>query len=67
MMIECKGTNIKLNEVVIEQVLRYNISVPVEYLVITNGHYTSAWRKKEGQLEEIGQLPSMNKSLWEDT
>src|SRR4030095_6603568 len=37
MMIECKGQEIPLNENTLQQVLRYNISVPVEFLLITNG------------------------------
>src|SRR5215470_11072759 len=46
MMVECKGPGIQLNDATLHQVLRYNITVPVPYLVITNGHYTFAWEKK---------------------
>src|SRR5688572_14788705 len=37
MMIECKAREIRLEPKVLDQVLRYNISVPVRYLVVTNG------------------------------
>lgn len=57
MMVECKAPSVPLNQAVLEQVLRYNISVPVEFLVITNGITTRAWRKAEGQLSELAQLP----------
>ncbi len=57
MIVECKGTDIKLNDQTLQQALRYNISVPAEFLVITNGHYSLAWQKKEGQLHSINELP----------
>ncbi len=37
MMVECKAQTVPLTEKVLLQVLRYNIAVPVPYLVITNG------------------------------
>jgi len=57
MIVECKGTDIKLSNDTLQQALRYNISVPVEYLVITNGHYSFAWRKSDGSLVELEELP----------
>src|SRR3982751_5329121 len=33
MLVECKEPNVKLSEDALQQVLRYNISVPVEYIV----------------------------------
>jgi hypothetical protein len=60
MIIECKAPGIKLSVDTLQQALRYNISVPVEYLVVTNGHYTYGWRKSAGQLNGITELP-----LWE--
>jgi hypothetical protein len=60
MMIECKSTTIHLNNAVLRQVLRYNISVPVPYLIITNGKSTYGWQKKGIDLELIQQLPLWN-------
>lgn len=45
MMVECKAADVPLSESVLQQVLRYNISVPVKYLVITNGEATVAWQR----------------------
>ena len=59
MMIECKAPEIKLDEKVLEQVLRYNISVPVEYMVITNGEMTYAWQRSDNKLELVSELPSI--------
>ena len=61
MMVECKSQEIVLDEKVLEQVLRYNISVPVEYLVISNGDQCYAWKKNEGKLELITELPLLTK------
>jgi hypothetical protein len=57
MLVECKAPEVALNEHVLEQVLRYNISVPVEYIVITNGENTVAWKKDEGELKLLEELP----------
>lgn len=56
MMIECKAPEIKLTEEVLQQALRYNISVPVQYVVITNGDETMGWEKND-QLTIIEKLP----------
>ena len=57
MLIECKAGEITLDESVLLQVLRYHISMPANFLVITNGHFTYAWEKTGGELKEIVQLP----------
>lgn len=56
MLVECKEPYVNLNDEVLQQVLRYNISVPVEYIVITNGKATVGWRR-EGQLRLLKQMP----------
>jgi hypothetical protein len=57
MMIECKASAINLTDAALQQVLRYNISVPVSFLVITNGHYTYGWERSERALNLIQQMP----------
>lgn len=56
MLVECKEPKLGLNEDVLQQVLRYNISVPVEYIVITNGNTTVGWRK-EKELKLLEEMP----------
>lgn len=56
MLVECKEPSVKLSEQVLHQVLRYNISVPVQYIVITNGTGTLAW-KKDNELRLIREMP----------
>jgi hypothetical protein len=57
MMVECKGPEVALDENVLHQLLRYNVSVPVEYMIITNGKRTIGWRKEEGRLALLEALP----------
>src|SRR5678810_540069 len=56
MLIECKEPKVQLSDEVLQQVLRYNIGVPAEYIVITNGSTTIGW-KKENQLTLLKELP----------
>jgi hypothetical protein len=57
MMIECKAMEVELSEKVLEQIIRYHVSVPVPYIVITNGTYTYAWEKKKGRFISLDELP----------
>lgn len=57
MLVECKGPGIKLEDPVLQQVLRYNISVPVSFLIITNGHYTQGWERADNGLKELQAMP----------
>lgn len=57
MMVECKAPHIRLTGDVLQQVLRYNITVPVPWLVITNGGQTMAWQKIGAELLPLQDLP----------
>lgn len=61
MIIECKEMNVELNKQVLDQVLRYNITMQVPYLVITNGSYCMAFQCIRNDLKELGEMP--DKSL----
>ncbi len=58
MMIECKAPEISLNEKVLMQVLRYNMVVPVSYLVITNGVTCMAAERKNNGVEWLKSFPA---------
>ena len=58
MLIECKAGTVPLDEKVFQQVLRYHISIPAAYLIITNGHFTYGWEKAGGGLIEMEQMPA---------
>jgi hypothetical protein len=57
MIIECKEMNVGLNKQVLDQVLRYNITLKVPYVVITNGSHCIAFECVNNQLKEQSELP----------
>lgn len=57
MMIECKAMDVMMNDKVVEQVLRYNMSVPVKYLVVTNGNSSYGFERTDGGLIALSELP----------
>jgi hypothetical protein len=59
MIVECKEMNAVLNKTVLDQVLRYNISLNVPYLVITNGMHCMAFSLKDNKVLEIDSLPDL--------
>ena len=59
MIVECKETTVALDRKVLDQVLRYNMSLKLPYLVITNGSYCYAFAVEGSKLEEINNLPTM--------
>jgi hypothetical protein len=60
MMIECKAMEVVLDEPVLQQLLRYNISTPVSFMVITNGTGCMAWKKVDASLQSLSELPWYN-------
>lgn len=57
MMVECKSMDISLKEEVLNQVLRYNIALPVRFLVITNGTSCMVFEKIDKQLAPLDEFP----------
>ena len=57
MLVECKAPNVPLNDAVLQQLLRYHMTMPATYLVITNGNNTYGWQKEEGALRLMHRLP----------
>lgn len=66
LMVECKAPEVPLSEDVLQQVLRYNVTVPVTYIVITNGHGTIGWKKEGGGLQVLQALPEWPARVPED-
>ncbi|MEJ0102505.1 MAG: type I restriction enzyme HsdR N-terminal domain-containing protein [Bacteroidota bacterium] len=58
LLVECKSPGVSMNTVVLEQILRYGISVPADFLVITNGGTTYGWNKSVTGLTAINSLPA---------
>jgi hypothetical protein len=57
MIIECKEMNVALSQKTMEQILRYHITLPAKYLVITNGSYCFGFEKREERFMEIEDFP----------
>ncbi|ULQ54814.1 type I restriction enzyme HsdR N-terminal domain-containing protein [Flavihumibacter fluvii] len=58
MMVECKSMDVTISDAVVHQVLRYNMAIPVRYLVVTNGRSSWFFEKKNGRLEALLELPA---------
>ena len=57
MIIECKEMKVSLSEKTLDQILRYHITLPVKYLIITNGIYCFGFEKTSNQFLEINEFP----------
>ncbi len=55
-IIECKAPEEKLNEKVFEQIARYNLSLRVDYLWVTNGTFNYCCKLKNG-IELLNAVP----------
>lgn len=57
MVIECKEPGISLKDMVWEQVLAYNITLQVTYIIITNGNETLGFEINEQQVKAVESMP----------
>ena len=57
MIIECKEMNVPLSQKTLEQILRYHITLPADYLIVTNGSYCYGFHKIETQFTETNEFP----------
>ncbi|MCC6287049.1 MAG: type I restriction enzyme HsdR N-terminal domain-containing protein [Chitinophagaceae bacterium] len=58
MLVECKAMDVALSTKTIDQVLRYNISIPVNHIIITNGAYCFAFERTNEKFAELRNIPS---------
>ena len=57
MLVECKAMEERLDSRVLWQVLRYNMAIPVKYIVVTNGEQCHAFIRGITDFENIASLP----------
>jgi hypothetical protein len=59
MIVECKSTEIEIDENVFEQIATYNMKFKVPYLVVTNGmhHYACKMNHQELKFEYLLVIP----------
>jgi len=58
MLVECKAHDIPIDRTVVDQVIRYNLSLKVKYILITNGKssYLCGRNPKTGQYEFLDRI-----------
>ena len=59
MIIECKKSNVAISTAVIEQVIRYNMALSINYFVVTNGNQSFAYEVSDNTFKELSDLPAM--------
>jgi type I site-specific restriction endonuclease len=69
MIVECKAPGVKINQKVFEQIARYNLSLKVNYLMVSNGleHYCAHIDFAKGEftfLEDIPEYESLKFENW---
>ena len=63
-IVECKSTNIKIDQGVFDQAIRYNMALGVEYLFISNGIKHFAIRLDPENPIYLDKLPDYNDFLF---
>ncbi len=59
LIIECKEPNIKIDDDVLRQVVRYNSVVEARYIVLTNGIDTYSWQYNGNDYVPIAHFPHL--------
>ncbi len=59
LIVECKSPEVKVSQDTFDQAARYNMSLKVDYLVVTNGleHYCSKINYEKGNYEFLADVP----------
>ncbi|HRN57038.1 MAG TPA: type I restriction enzyme HsdR N-terminal domain-containing protein [Agriterribacter sp.] len=60
LMVECKAMEVPISTAAAEQIIRYNISLPVRYMIITNGSYCYAFERNENDFRPLREIPGWN-------
>ncbi|MEO8146722.1 MAG: type I restriction enzyme HsdR N-terminal domain-containing protein [Bacteroidia bacterium] len=61
LLVECKAPAILLSEETLHQALRYNLTLNVNYLVVTNGFEHYCCKQSDKEFVFIDDLPEWNK------
>ena len=65
LIVECKAPSIKINEEVFEQAARYNLTLKVNFLMVTNGmqHYCCAIDHQNQSYTFLKEIPAYNEMI----
>jgi hypothetical protein len=61
MMVECKSTEVSLNDAVLMQILSYHRCLQVKYIAITNGHQCHIAEMKEANQQWLASFPTFER------
>ena len=67
LLVECKAPDVRLDESVVHQVLRYNRTLKVKYILISNGKtaYLCNWNAADGHYVLADRVPSYQEMIEE--
>lgn len=57
LLVECKSSEVKLDQKVVNQVAEYNKVLKAEYVAITNGMNHFVWQRAMGAMKQIKDFP----------
>jgi len=62
LIVECKAPSVKINQTTLDQIVRYNMVLKVDYLVVSNGlvHYCVKINYKENKYDFINEIPDFS-------
>ena len=62
-LVECKSSNIKISQVVFDQIARYNLKMQSEYVMVTNGldHFYCKMNYEEEKYSFLRQIPDFSR------
>jgi len=62
-VVECKRPSVPLDAAVVEQSMRYNSVLGVNYIILTNGNLTYLYKLKDGIFVPCDSVPDYNEML----
>lgn len=62
LIVECKAMEVDITPKTIDQIIRYNMSLPVRYLVVTNGSYCFAYERVNDGVTALAEIPMYTKA-----
>ena len=62
-LVECKSSNIKISQVVFDQIARYNLKMQSEYVMVTKGldHFYCKMNYEEEKYSFLRQIPDFSR------
>jgi len=59
LIVECKAPDVKIKQDVFDQIARYNMTLKVNYLIVTNGldHYCCLIDHEKGEYQFLKEIP----------